>query len=275
VGCGRCRLKLVVVVVVVTVLGRWMNGWERVARACILQVETDMRTSARRLQHARSPGSMAIRVQPNKQSTERTNERTEEPSGPQTKTRGTTDIDSSIHDTAPTRPNIQDTHFHSGSGIKLHLPIPSIRTPTLRKRSTQKKRPDSYTTIAMWVSYALARQPSQISKHTRPQTQNRTQTKESRACPRESLDKIDAIEEKKRAGQRKDRKKEKRTKKKKKKKKKNLPAHHEQKLNRAINAQPVSTVRPLERIARLIGREAHLDDAVNGLVGRVLVHGAV
>jgi hypothetical protein len=123
----------------------------------------------------------------------------------------------------------------------------------------------------MWVSYALARQPFQISKHTRPQTQNRSQTKESRACPRESLDKIDAIEEKKRAGQRKDRKKKKRTK----KKKKILPAHHEQKLNRAINAQPVSTVRPLECIARLIGREAHLDDAVNGLVGRVLVHGAV
>jgi hypothetical protein len=189
-----------------------------------------MRTSARRLQHARSPGSTPIRVQPNKQTTKQTNQRRNEgtkerrnPIGPQTKTHGTTDIDSSFHDTASTRPNIQDTHFHfhfrSGSGIKLHSPIPYIRTPALRKRSTQKKRPDSYTTIAMWVSYALARQPFQISKHTRPQTQNRSQTKESRACPRESLDEIKAMEAKMRAEQRKDRKK--------KKKKKNLPAHHE------------------------------------------------
>jgi hypothetical protein len=117
----------------------------------------------------------------------------------------------------------------------------------------------------MWVSYALARQPSQIFKHTRPPNPKPAPNKGKSRQSRESLDRIDAIEEKKEGGAKKGQKK----------KKKDLPAHHEQKLNRAINAQPVSTVRPLERITRLIGREAHLDDAVNGLVGCVLVHGAV
>jgi hypothetical protein len=48
----------------------------------------------------------------------------------------------------------------------------------------EEKRPDSYTTIATWVSYALARQPFQTSKHTRPQNQNQPQErKQSCASP--------------------------------------------------------------------------------------------
>jgi hypothetical protein len=104
-------------------MGEWMGksgksvysaGRDGYANVC-------QETTARWL--TRNPGYSSPAEQASNQPNKRTNE-PRNPSGPQTKTHGTTDIDSSFHDTAPMRPNIQDTHFHSGSGIKLLLANP-------------------------------------------------------------------------------------------------------------------------------------------------------